>query len=67
MKRIIDLHKLEDQISPAMYNLGSEDSPRMDDKTFSPPRQSIMDNASGLIKETKQLKIDDYNDKTPEI
>jgi len=50
MKRIIDLHKLEDNVSPAIYNMGSDDSPRMDD-AFSPPKSSIMDNASGLIKE----------------
>jgi hypothetical protein len=50
MKRIIDLNKLEDQVSPAMYNIGSDnDSPRLENDAFSPPKQSIMGNASGLI------------------
>jgi len=70
MKRILDLNKLEDPISPGIYNIVSdESSPRLKDQAFSPPKQSIMDNASGLNQE--QLKpnpyIDLVNDKTPEI
>lgn len=50
MKRIIEGNKLLDDISPANYNIGSDnDSPRMENEAFSPPKTSIMGNASGLI------------------
>ena len=68
MKRILNLNKLEDPISPGVYNIASDESPRLQEKAFSPPKQSIMDNASGLNQEIKPNPYTDLeNDKTHEI
>tara|TARA_B110000285_G_scaffold233514_1_gene307538 strand:- start:2223 stop:2441 length:219 start_codon:yes stop_codon:yes gene_type:complete len=69
MKRIIEGNKILDDISPAIYNIGSDnDSPRMENEAFSPPKMSIMGNASGLIKTEVNPHVDIENmDKTPKM
>ena len=73
MKKLMEQNGLDEED----YMVGSEDSPKLEEKPFSPPKASIVDSfgASGLSKEVSpNIQIDNLepptpkeSDKTPEM